>query len=242
VDRLTLRDETVRTLHYLLADSLVAPGMAGQIRDESVRISGTTYAPLEGRERLTRLLTALLKTARQIRDPFEQSFFALAHISYLQAFVDVNKRTARLASIIPLIANDYVPQSFIDVDKDDYLDATICLYELTEAGPLAELYCWSYLRACQHYDVSAKVIGFDEIAARYRPMRRAMVAQVVKRRVAPSGVRAHVREHMPKEVPKAHREKFTEDVVTELEHLDVARMAGLGITKAQLEAWVRLKR
>jgi hypothetical protein len=190
--------------------------MAGQIRDERVRISSTTYAPLEGRERLTRLFTALLKQARRIRDPFEQSFFALAQISYLQAFVDV--------------------------DKDDYMNATICLYELTETGPLAELHCWSYLRACQHYDVSAKVIGFDEIAARYRSLRRAMVAQIVKARVAPSGVRTHVRRHMPKEVSKPHREKFTEDVASELEHLDVPRMAGLGITKAQLETWLRLKR
>jgi hypothetical protein len=33
---------TIRTLHYLLADSLVAPGAAGQIRAESIRVNGTT--------------------------------------------------------------------------------------------------------------------------------------------------------------------------------------------------------
>ncbi|OFZ16403.1 MAG: hypothetical protein A2X86_22055 [Bdellovibrionales bacterium GWA2_49_15] len=38
-----------------------------------------------------------------IHDPFEQSFFALAHLSYMQAFEDVNKRTARLVANIPLI-------------------------------------------------------------------------------------------------------------------------------------------
>jgi Fic family protein len=118
VDVVQPDETTIRTLHYLLADSLVAPGAAGQIREDSIRVSGTTYAPIDGRDKLTRLLLLLLEKARAILDPFEQSFFLLVHISYLQAFVDVNKRTARLASIIPLIRGDYVPQSFVEVDQD----------------------------------------------------------------------------------------------------------------------------
>ncbi len=144
VDTLTANEQTIRTVHYLLADSLVAPGAAGQIRDESILVSGTTYVPLDGRDRLTRLLLRVLEKARDIADPFEQSFFLLAHISYLQAFVDVNKRTARLASIIPLIRADCVPQSFLDVDRDQYLKAKIALYESRELAPLAEVYSWSY--------------------------------------------------------------------------------------------------
>jgi Fic family protein len=38
-----------------------------------------------------------------IQDPFEQSFFALVQLSYMQAFEDVNKRTVRLIANIPLI-------------------------------------------------------------------------------------------------------------------------------------------
>ena len=106
VRSLTPNEETIRTLHYLLSDSLVAPGIAGQIRSDSIGVTGTTYAPLEGKERLTQFLNRVLNTARLIDDPFEQSLYLLGHVSYLQAFVDVNKRTARLASIIPLIAQD----------------------------------------------------------------------------------------------------------------------------------------
>ena len=69
---LTVDEETVRTLHYLLADSLVAPGHAGQIREDSIAVSSTTYAPLEGRERLSRLLSQLLEKGRRIDDPFEE--------------------------------------------------------------------------------------------------------------------------------------------------------------------------
>ena len=78
---MTPDEETIRTLHYLLSDSLVAPGMAGQIRSDSIGVTGTTYAPLEGKERLTQLLNQLLDTARRIVDPFEQSLFLLGQIS-----------------------------------------------------------------------------------------------------------------------------------------------------------------
>lgn len=230
-------ESTIRTLHYLLADSLVSPGAAGQIRDESVRVSGTTYAPLEGRERLTRLLNTLLAKARAIVDPFEQSLFLLVHLSYLQAFVDVNKRTARLASIIPLIRGDFAPQSFVEVDPDAYLKATIVVYELNEVGPLAELYAWSYRRSCARYDTQAKVIGFDEISALYRSSRRAAVADLVRQRIPAAKVAEWVSQHVPPGVEPQHREKFISDVRAELENLDGSRTAGLGITRAELEDW-----
>ena len=237
IDTLQADESTIRTIHYLLADSLVAPGAAGQIREDSVRVSGTTYAPLEGRERLTRLLLLLLEKARAIRNPFEQSIFLLAHLSYLQAFVDVNKRTARLASIIPLIRADYVPQSFVDVDADSYLKATIAVYEFNEIGPLTELYALSYRRSCQRYDTTAQVVGFDEIAALYRQSRRALVADLVRAKVPPGQAASWVTAHVPATVERQHWEKFVADVLTELDNLDASRLGGLGITRQELEAW-----
>lgn len=241
VESLSANEETVRTLHYLLADSLVAPGVAGQIREDSIAVSGTTYAPLEGRDRLTRLLNQLLEKARRIEDPFEQSFFLLGHISYLQVFVDVNKRTARLASIIPLITNDYVPQSFVNVDKGDYLKATIVFYELNDTGPLADLFCFAYRRSCQHFDTTVQVIGFDEIAALYRPLRRAVVAEVVRTLTPPEEAMNLIEARMTDAIEPQHRDKFKHDVLAELENLDVSRIAGLGITREQLDAWLKLR-
>ena len=241
IDTLQADEATIRTLHYLLADSLVAPGAAGQIREDSIRVSGTTYAPIDGRERLTRLLLSLLEKARAILDPFEQSFFLLVHISYLQAFVDVNKRTARLASIIPLIRGDYVPLSFVEVDPDSYLKATIAVYELNEVGPLADLYAWSYRRSCQRYDTTVQVVGFDEIAALYRRSRRALVADLVRAKVPPDEVDNWITAHLPANVEPQHREKFVSDVLAELEHLDASRIGGLEITRQELEAWQELR-
>ena len=234
-------DVTIRTLHYLLADSLVAPGAAGQIRDESIRVSGTTYAPIDGRERLTRLLLSVLEKARAINDPFEQSLFLLVHISYLQAFVDVNKRTARLASIIPLIRGDYVPQSFVEVDQHAYLSATIAVYELNEVEPLADVYVWCYRRSCRRFDTNVQVVGFDEVAALYRTQRRALVTKLVRAKVPPDEVAEWITANVPNDIEPQHREKFVSDVVAEVDNLDASRVGGLGITPQELEAWQSLR-
>jgi len=58
-----------------------------------------------------------------------------------------------------------VPQSFVDVDQDAYLKATIAVYELNEVGPLAEVYAWSYRRTVSaRYELS-RMVGSTEIAA-----------------------------------------------------------------------------
>jgi Fic family protein len=241
VETLEVSEETIRTLHYLLADSLVGPGMAGQIRDDGIAVSGTTYAPLEGRERLAILLSRLIDKAKAVEDPFEQSFFLLGHISYLQAFVDVNKRTARLASIIPLIRKDFVPQSFVDVDKNDYLKATIVLYELNEVSPLVDVYCWAYRRSCLQFDTFVDVVGFDEIAATYRSQRRSLVADMVRAHVPIPRAPTYIESHMPPQIEPLHRDKFMKDVLAELAHLDGSRIGGLGLTREELVAWLKTK-
>ena len=104
--------------------------------------------------------------------------------------------------------------------------------------PLAELYSWSYIRSCQHYDTSVEVLGFDEIAVIYRPQRRVLVGQLVKSLLPLSEVPTFLAAHLPGEVKPEHREKFEHDVITDLKQLDVARLPGLGVDRAELKAWL----
>jgi hypothetical protein len=46
---------------------------------------------------------------------------------------------------------------------------------------------------------------------------------------------------MTDEVQLQHRDKFKRDVLTEIDNLDISRMAGLGITREQLQAWLNLR-
>jgi hypothetical protein len=114
----------------------------------------------------------IIEKAALIENSYEQSLFLLVHITYLQAFSDVNKRTARLCANIPLVKSNVVPLSFNDVEREDYTSAVIAIYELQEIRLLLDLYLFSYMRTCAMYDSTVKAMGIDEVRVRYRQQRR----------------------------------------------------------------------
>ncbi|NBA93864.1 Fic family protein [Pseudomonas sp. R5(2019)] len=237
IHQLQITSDNIRTLHYLLADGLVTTGMAGNLRDEGVRISSTVYMPLEGKERLERLLELISTKAAQIRNPFEQSLFLLAHVAYLQGFIDVNKRTSRMSANIPLVRYNLVPLSFGDISSEDYTSAVIAVYELNEIGPLADLYVWSYIRSCHRYGAVAESVGIDTLRVLHRQQRRALVARIVSEQRHGDALETLLSESVEK-IPVEQQAKFIEDTRYDLEHLSNVSIGGMGITKAELEQWL----
>jgi hypothetical protein len=225
------------TLHYLLSDGLVEPSEAGKVRKHGVRIGGSTYIPFEDSKRLDEQLEKIARKAAPIRDPYEQSIFLLVHISYLQAFADVNKRTARLSANISLIKGNLVPAAFSDVLVEDYMSAMIAVYELQDVRPVVDLYVYSYLRTCAAYDSTVKAMGFDEVRVRHRHDRRAVVREAILRGFVGAELRVFVDEEAGKRVPEAVRDGFTADVFEDLEQIDESRLAGLGVLAEQLRVW-----
>jgi fido (protein-threonine AMPylation protein) len=236
--RVEVSRNVICTLHYLLSDGLVEPSEAGKVRKHGVRIGGSTYIPFEDPRTLEQQLEKIAMKAAVIRDPFEQSIFLLIHISYLQAFADVNKRTARLSGNISLIKGNLVPQAFSDVRVDDYMSAMIALYELQDVRPLVDLYVYSYLRTCAAYDSTIKAMGFDEVRVRYRQERRAVVREVILQNLVGEKMKMFVGTEARERVPVAARVDFSENVLEDLEQMDESRLAGLGVTPEQLKAWV----
>ncbi len=237
--RLSVTKEVICTVHYLLAEQLVDFCYAGKVRDQSVRIGGSTYVPFESPKRLEHQLEKVLAKAARIQNPYEQSIFLLAHLSYLQAFLDVNKRMARLSANIPLIKENLVPLSFNDVDKEDYTAALLAIYELQDIRPMVDLYAFSYMRTCALYDSTMKAVGFDEIRVRYRQQRRAVVRQIILQCLS---TEPEWKEYALAEanalIPPEDREPFLQDLAEDLEILDEIRIAGLGVTPEQLHAWL----
>lgn len=232
--------EIIRTIHYLLSDGLVDANMSGHVRPEAVGITATTYQPLEGKDRIEGQLENIVDIAAQINDPFEQSLFLLAHIAYLQPFIDVNKRTSRLSCNLPLLSNSYVPMAFVDVQKSDYTDAIICFYELNNPSPLVDLFMWGYIRSCNHYDTQVISIGFDEIKAKHRPLRRQLLCEIISSNLFGKELIDHINSFTQKEIGAIEQDKFREDLSAEIEALDATRIVGLGITRQELETWQSL--
>lgn len=228
------------TLHYLLSDGLLEPTEAGKVRKHGVRIGGSTYIPFEDPKRLEQQLEKIAAKAADIQDPYEQSIFLLVHISYLQAFADVNKRTARLAANISLIRGNLVPLAFSDVRVEDYRSAMIAIYELQNVRPIVDLYVYSYLRTCAAYDSTIKAMGFDEVRVRHRQERRAVVREVILQGLVGKELRRFVDIEADRRIPTAAQADFAEDVLEDLEQMDESRLAGLEVTPEQLNVWRRL--
>lgn len=236
--QITVSKETIFTLHYLLADGLLEPKYAGKVRDHPVRVGGSVYMPYEESKKIQHQIELISEKAAKIENPFEQSFFLLIHISYIQAFADVNKRTARLCANIPLITQNLVPLSFNDLAREDYTSAMIAIYELQDVRPMVDLYVFSYLRTCAAYDSTLKSIGYDAIRVRYRSQRRGIIREIILGNLVGSALNAHLQTRVEKEIPQKAQKDFLQDILEDLDQMDASRIAGLGITLDQLSSWL----
>jgi fido (protein-threonine AMPylation protein) len=145
---------TLCNLHALLAENLLAdPTAVGRLRTQEVAISGSVYLPLVIPQQLEERFDQVLTNAAAIADPFEQAFFAMVHLPYLQPFEDVNKRVSRLAANIPFVQHNLSPLSFVDVPEQDYVDGLLAIYELRRVDLAREVFVWAYERSCQRYSV-----------------------------------------------------------------------------------------
>ena len=132
---------TLLTLHSMLAENLVGdPGDEGRLRRRMVQITGTSYTPVAIPQVIEDSFALFLSRADAIEDPFEQAFFTMVHLPYLQPFIDVNKRTSRLAANIPLFRANLCPLSFIDVPRELYLQATLSIYETQRVELLRDVF------------------------------------------------------------------------------------------------------
>ncbi|MDP3192162.1 Fic family protein, partial [Rhodoferax sp.] len=136
--------DCIVALHAFLSDGLMAdPTAVGRLRCRAVEIGGSVYLPVALPQRLEELFGIVIQMAAEIDDPFEQAFFLMVHLPYLQPFEDVNKRTSRLAANIPLIRHNLCPLSFIDVPQQAYVDAMIGVYELNRIELLRDVFVWA---------------------------------------------------------------------------------------------------
>jgi len=173
---------TICNLHALLADNLLADSSAGgRIRKIEVAISGTVYQPLAIPQQIEQHFDLLLAKSSQIADPFEQAFFAMVHLPYLQPFEDVNKRVSRLAANIPFIKHNLAPLSFVDVPERDYIDGVLGIYELQRIDLARDVFAWAYERSCQRYTVVRDALPQpDPLRLRNREQLTEIVSAIVR--------------------------------------------------------------
>lgn len=240
-ERVAVNAETIISLHALLSDGLLADPMAcGKLRNRAVDIGSSVYRPIALPQRIEELFGIVLDMAAEIEDPFEQAFFLMVHLPYLQPFEDVNKRVSRLVANIPLIKRNLSPLSFIDVPERAYVDALLGVYELNRVELLRDVFIWAYERSCQQYvAIRSQLVPPDIFRLRYR----AALAEAI-RAIVRGGLPARmdiVRRLIPTSVALDDREGFAKLVLDEFKTLHAGNAIRFGLRPLEFDGWVGKK-
>ena len=138
----------IEDIHSILTKELEVDR---NIRHHRVGITGTNYRPLDNEFQIREALEDTCTLVNGKDNVFEKAFLTLVLLSYIQAFVDGNKRTARITSNAILIANGYCPISFRTVDSIDYKKAMLIFYEQNNIAAFKKIFIEQFLFAVKTY-------------------------------------------------------------------------------------------
>jgi len=229
----------VLNLHGILAQNLLPDeAAAGRLRRIAVGIESSAFHPLEVPQLIEECFNQVLATAQAIHDPFEQSFFAMVHLPYLQPFDDVNKRVSRLAANIPFIKANLSPLSFTSVPRSTYTDAILGIYELNGIDLLKDVYIWAYERSAERYAAVRQSLGDpDPFKQLHREALHQLVGDVVRRRMDRKEASAHIAEWVKSNIAANEQGRFREMAESDLLSLHEGNFARLQVRPSEFAAW-----
>lgn len=228
---------TIKNLHAVLSQDLMRdPETSGRLRRRPVDISGTVFLPLAMPQVIEDCFTLLLEKIAAIPDPFEQAFFLMVQLPYLQAFEDVNKRVSRIGANIPLIKHNLCPLSFIDVPERAYIEGTLGVYELNQVELLRDVFVWAYERSCQRYlAITQTMVEPDPLKIKYREPLIQAVQTVIKELRQPSP--AMMAELATEFAAEADRAAFAKMLAAALHQLHEGSIARYRLRRSEYLAW-----
>lgn len=229
---------TLLNLHAMLANNLLPdPEAPGRLRRFGVGINGSVYTPLTMPQLIEQAFHLVLDKAAAISNPFEQAFFAMVHIPYLQPFEDVNKRVSRLAANLSLNRRNLVPLSFIDVPHDLYIKGLLGIYELNRVELLKDVFLWAYERSSGRYAVIRQSLGEpDPFRLKYRESMRTQITHIIAAAINKKEAAAMIKK-ASLQLPEEDQAKFIETTETELLSLHEGNFARYRVTPAEFRKW-----
>ncbi|MCL2716823.1 MAG: Fic family protein [Alphaproteobacteria bacterium] len=233
---------TILNLHAMLADNLLDDTSApGRLRYIPVLIGGSVFHPLEVPQLIEEYFDQILATATAIKDPFEQAFFVMVQLPYLQPFEDVNKRVSRLAANIPLITKNLCPLSFADVPRETYTEALLGVYELNQIDLLKQVFMFAYERSAPRYHAVRQSIGApDPFRLRYTVELHEIVADLVRSGVTRNEAPGRIEAWSEEKISPEDRAHFNEVVETELLSLHDGNFHRYRLRPSEFANWRKL--
>lgn len=225
---------TLLNVHAMLANNLLPdPEATGRLRSMAVGITGSTFTPLAIPQLIEDYFDLILEKVAQIEDPFEQSFFLMVHLPYLQSFDDVNKRVSRLAANIPLIKKNLSPLSFADVPEDIYFQGMMAIYEQNDIRLLRDVFIWSYERSATQYKVIRQSLGEpDAFKLKYRIPIRQLITSIIMKADSNKNMLDHIKTDA-QDIPEQDREQFIRSVENEIISLHEGNFARYRVSPSE---------
>ncbi|MBA4410047.1 MAG: Fic family protein [Bacteroidota bacterium] len=143
-----LSTSKIEDIHSILIKELAVDR---NLRKRRIGISGTNYRPLDNGFQISEAISQMCELINQKENVFEKALLALVLISYIQPFMDGNKRTARIVSNAILIHYGCCPISFRTVDSIDYKKAMIIFYEQNNISIFKQIFISQYEFAVNTY-------------------------------------------------------------------------------------------
>lgn len=229
---------TILNLHTLLSDNLLPdPSACGRLRFFPVGIEKSTYLPLEIPQIIEECFQLLINKASIIKDPFEQAFFLMVQLPYLQAFDDVNKRTSRLALNLPLFKNNLCPLSFIDMPQEIYISGLLGVYELNRVELLRDVFMWAYERSCLLYSATKQTVGEpNAFRMRYRSHITQLIQTIIQSQLNKEEATKKIR-IFSQTIDPVDQLRFIEITERELQSLHEGNIARYSITPRDFDNW-----
>ncbi len=134
-------------LHQVLTKGLITSG----VRSQKVKISGTQYEPLSDKHQIENVLRQLIERVNKTEYSPEKALILAIMIAYIQPFADGNKRTSRMLSNAVLMAYDYFPLSYRNIDVNEYRSAMVVFYETNNLYNFKRLYMGQLQFAINNY-------------------------------------------------------------------------------------------
>lgn len=237
IDSAEFNRYTLMNIHSALSENLLPnPADEGRIRQHAVDIGKSVYRPLSALVQIEEALNVLLNKANQISDAFEQSFFMMVHLPYLQPFADINKRTSRLAANLPLFRANLCPLTFLDVPEQAYSRATLGIYEMGRVELLRDLYVWAYERSTQEYSaIKQDLVEPDPLRLTWRDFIKQTIHQVV---MSPEqDPFTLIQQTVKTAIPTAEQNDLQALIVEELRRLHEGVLARYGLRPSEFSAW-----
>jgi hypothetical protein len=230
---------TILNLHAILANNLLPDeAAAGRLRSIAVGIEKSAFHPLEVPQLIEECFDQILGKAAAIEDPFEQAFFVMVQLPYLQPFDDVNKRVSRLSANIPLIKGNLAPLSFTDVPRDTYTQVILGVYEMNRVELLRDVFIWAYERSAARYAAVRQSLGEpDPFRLEHRDAMRTVVTEIVRAAMGRKAAAAQIASWTKAHIDAPDRERFREIAENELLALHEGNFARYPIRPAEFKAW-----